>query len=87
MDENKPQVVIVRGTKSVGVSILLTFLLGPLGMFYSTILGAIIMLVVSGLLAVMTAGISLFLTQPICIIWGAVAAKSYNGKLLAGKTI
>ena len=87
MDENRPQVVIVKGTKSVGVSILLTFLLGPLGMFYSTIPGALIMLVVSGIIGVMTAGIGLFLTQPICIIWGAVAAKSYNGKLLAGKTI
>jgi len=85
MGENQPQVVIVKGTKSVGVSILLTFLFGPLGMFYSTILGALIMLVVSGVVGVMTLGVGLFLTQPICIIWGAVAAKSYNGQLLASK--
>jgi uncharacterized Zn finger protein (UPF0148 family) len=85
MGENQPQVVIVKGTKSVGVSILLTFLLGPFGMFYSTILGAIIMLAVTGIVFVMTLGFGLFLTHPICIIWGAVAVKSYNGKLLVSK--
>jgi hypothetical protein len=64
--------------KSVGLAILLTILFGPLGMLYSTVPGALVMLVVSVLLAFATAGISLFLTWPICVIWGAIAAQSYN---------
>jgi hypothetical protein len=70
--------VIARPPKSVGAAILLTFLFGPFGMLYSTVPGALIMMVVSLVLAVPTAGISVFITWPICVIWGAVAAQSYN---------
>jgi len=69
-------------TKSVGISILLTILLGPLGMLYSTISGAIIMFIVSVIVTIGTAGIGLIITWPICIIWAAVAASDYNDKLL-----
>ncbi len=37
------QTVITVPVKSVGISLLLTFFLGPLGMLYSTIWGGIIM--------------------------------------------
>lgn len=37
-------VVTVASPKSVGVAFLLTLLFGPLGMFYSTVSGALIML-------------------------------------------
>ena len=37
--------IVVRAPKSVGVAILLTLLFGPLGMLYSTVPGALIMLV------------------------------------------
>jgi hypothetical protein len=70
--------VIPRPAKSVGAAILLTFLFGPLGMLYSTVPGALVMLAISVVLAFATAGISVFITWPICIIWGAVAAQSYN---------
>jgi hypothetical protein len=46
-------VVTVASPKSVGVAFLLTLLFGPLGMFYSTVSGALIMLgvfLVGGLL-------------------------------------
>lgn len=36
--------VVVTPTKSVGIQILLVIFLGPLGLFYSTIKGALIML-------------------------------------------
>jgi hypothetical protein len=68
----------------MGISILLTVLFGPLGMLYSTIPGAIIMAVISVILGVITLGIGLLITWPICIIWGAVATSSYNKKLIAG---
>jgi len=80
-----PQTVVAIPVKSVGVSLLLTFFFGPLGMLYSTIWGGVIMLIVSIILGLVTLGLSFFLTWPVCMIWGAVAASSYNKKLLAGK--
>jgi hypothetical protein len=77
-----PTMVMVQ-QKSVGVSLLLTFLFGPLGMFYSTVSGAVIMLIVSIVLAAFTLGISIFITWPICMIWGAVAVNSYNTAIVA----
>jgi hypothetical protein len=82
-NEQQKQIVVVASTKSVGISVLLTILLGPLGMFYSTIIGAIVMMVISVIVGFVTLGFGLFLTWPICVIWGAVAASSYNKKLLA----
>ena len=76
--------VVVVPTKSVGVGVLLSFLFGPLGMFYATISGAIIMLIVSVIVAVLTMGLGALLTWPICMIWTAIAVKSHNEKLLAG---
>lgn len=76
--------VVVAPTKSVGIALLLTFFFGPLGMLYSTVPGSLVMLVVTMVLAFFTLGLSLFLTWPICMIWGAVAVSSHNQKLLAG---
>ena len=73
-----PAYVLVAPPKSVGVAILLTVFFGPLGMLYSTVPGALVMMFVSFVLAIMTAGISFFITWPVCIIWGAMAADSYN---------
>jgi hypothetical protein len=73
-----PTVVVARQPKSVGVAILLTVLFGPLGMLYSTVAGALVMLVVSVVLGVPTGGLSVAITWPICIIWGAVAAQNWN---------
>ncbi len=64
--------------KSVAVSIILTILFGPLGMFYSTVQGGIIMVIVSAVLASLTLGLSLIITWPIGIIWGAMAVEDCN---------
>ena len=77
-----PQHIVVTSTKSVGISLILTILFGPLGMLYSTIWGGIIMMVISLLLALLTAGFSLFITWPICVIWGALAVSSANHRIL-----
>lgn len=76
--------VVVVAPKSMGISVMLTFLFGPLGMLYSTIPGALVMMVASGIALVITAGLGLIVTWPICILWGAVATSSYNKKLMAG---
>ncbi len=75
------QPTVVVSTKSPGIAILLTILFGPIGMFYSTIAGAIIMSLVSIVVGVVTAGIGLLATWPICIIWAAVAANNFNKKV------
>ena len=75
-------IVTMAPPKSVGVAFLLTFFFGPLGMLYSTVSGALIMIAV-GLLGgfivgVMTFGLAWFFWGPAVwltsIIWGCVAA-------------
>ena len=83
MTKEAPTVVV--STKSPGIAILLTFLFGPIGMFYSTIVGAIVMMLVSLVVGLLTLGLGLLLTWPICIIWAALAAAGYNRKILAGR--
>ena len=79
------QPVIVAPIKSVGISILLTVLFGPLGMLYSTIQGGIIMVILSLIVGFLTFGFGLIVIWPISIIWGAVSVNSYNKKLLEGQ--
>ena len=78
---SQPQVVVVANPKNVGVAILLTVLLGPLGMFYSTVGGAILMLIIALIVGFLTLGIGALLTWPICIIWAALAASAHNKRL------
>ncbi|MGA9117464.1 MAG: hypothetical protein WB626_11865 [Bacteroidota bacterium] len=76
---NKTAVVNVG--KSVGVSLLLTFLFGPLGMFYSTVVGGIVMLILCIVVFFFTMGFGLIVLWPICMIWGAVAVGRRNQEL------
>lgn len=80
----QPQ-VIVTSTKSVGVAVLLAVLFGPLGMLYATVPGALIMVAVAIVVGALTFGLGLFLVWPACMIWGGVAAKAHNEKLLSGR--
>lgn len=80
------ETLVLMPTKSVGVSLILTFLFGSLGMFYSTIAGAIIMIIAELIIGFFTLGIGLLITHPICMIWGAIAAHRYNQKLLRGES-
>ena len=77
-------VVTVSPPKSVGVALLLTFFFGPFGMFYSTVSGAVIMLVVlfvGGFFAgILTLGLAWFVWGPLVwfasMVWGCVAASN-----------
>ena len=60
--------------KNVWLAAVLAFLFGPIGMFYSTIVGAIIMLIVSIIVGFFTLGIGLAVTWPIGVVWAAIAA-------------
>ena len=77
-------VVVTRSPKSVGISIALTLFFGPLGMFYSTIIGAIIMSIITLIVGIFTMGIGLIIIWPINVIWAAIATNSYNKKLMRG---
>lgn len=71
-------VPVMRDHKSVFLAFILTMFFVPFGMFYSTVGGAIVMIFVTIGLAVVTSGIGLILTQIVCVIWGMLAADSYN---------
>jgi hypothetical protein len=74
--------VIVARTKSVALSLVLTFFLGPLGMLYSTIPGALVMIALSIPAFIITFGHAGFIIWPLSMIWGAWAAHRYNQRLL-----
>ena len=77
-DNNTPTTIITKSTKSVGIAIMLTLLFGPLGLFYASVAGGIIMtLTPIVLLALMFGGavagdVSLVVTAFISYLTGAL---------------
>lgn len=63
--------------KSVGVAFLLAFLFGPFGLFYATVVGGIVMTVLTFTLGILFFPF-LFLFWPIEMIWACVAAANRN---------
>jgi hypothetical protein len=61
--------------KSVGVALLLTFLFGPLGMLYSTVVGGLVMLLISIPVSIVTFGIGWVVLLPLEMLWAALAAR------------
>jgi hypothetical protein len=64
--------------KSVVLSLVLTFFLGPFGMLYSTVPVALIMLALYVGLGIVTFGWAIAALHPIAMIWGALAADRAN---------
>jgi hypothetical protein len=60
--------------KSVGAALVLTFFFGPLGLFYITTVGAVVMTIVAIIVAIITVGFGLLLIWPITMVWSAVVA-------------
>ncbi|WP_460741911.1 hypothetical protein [Mariniluteicoccus endophyticus] len=69
--------------KSPVVAALLGLFFGPLGMLYSTAVGALVMLGINVLTLFLTFGIGLILTIPIGAVWAAVAADEHNKRARA----
>ncbi len=69
-------------TKSLIVAILLAVFLGPIGLFYASVTGALIMLVITAIIGFVTFGFGLFIPYAICIIWAIIAVNSYNKEIL-----
>lgn len=90
--------VVVKQTKSLGLAILLTLVFGPIGLFYASVVGGLVMcftpiiVVVIGLISAdsstFLSGFFLFIVfyalfwWLICIIWAAIAVSSYNSKIM-----
>lgn len=74
-------VIQVGSQKSVAGAVLLALFFGPLGMIYSTVVGALIMFAISLFVAVATLGLGLIITVPICAIWAGIAANNHNKQL------
>jgi hypothetical protein len=67
--------------KSMAAAILLPLFFGPLGMFYSTVMGALVMLFAGGLFDIITLGVGVLLTWPGCILWSALATNAHNTRV------
>ena len=82
-NSNQPQkiVVVSAGEKSLVAAILLTLFFGPLGLFYASITGGVVMLVGGIVFTIITLGFGLLIVYPICIVWAIVATNSYNANL------
>jgi len=55
--------------KQVWLAVLLALSLGPVGLYYCTLPGMIIMLIVSIALRLWLGGLSFLITLPICGVW------------------
>jgi hypothetical protein len=67
--------------KSMAGAIALSFFFGPLGMLYSTVPGALIMLFAGGLFDILTLGVGVLLTWPGGILWSALATNAHNNRV------
>jgi hypothetical protein len=83
IQQSGPSVVYVAQNKSVVLAVLLAFFFGPLGMLYSTVIGALVTFFVGGALILVTLGVGILLVLPICMIWAGASAASHNKRLRA----
>lgn len=84
-----PPALLVPG-KSVGVALVLTFFFGPLGMLYSTVFGAMVMLIVLFVAGWLVFGPFWLLFWPLAwagsMVWGALAAAKSPPRLVHPST-
>lgn len=78
-----PQFVVLSNgsEKSVGTAVVLSLFFGPLGMLYSTGIGALVMFFANLVVVPMSLGAGLVITVPIGCFWAASAASEHNRKL------
>ncbi len=80
-EPQKPiQVVVAKTEKNLGIAVVLAAIFGPLGLFYASI-------AVSFLVGLLTFGVGLLFTWPLCILWTYLATKRYNAKLTSASAV
>ena len=81
--------LILTQTKSVGLSVVLTFLFGGFGLLYATIGGGVLMLVletVAWIVTFLTLGLGfvfVFIVHIASLVWAIVAINTHNKKLIS----
>jgi hypothetical protein len=74
MSKQKPQVVIVKGPpKSTAMAVALAFFFGPLGLLYCAPLSAVVLTILTAIVAVVTLGVGLVVMWPLCMLWAVLA--------------
>ncbi|PTW46167.1 MULTISPECIES: hypothetical protein [Rhodovulum] len=62
------------GGPNVAVAVLAALLLGPFGLFYVSRVAAIVMIVLTFVIALPTLGFGVLLTLPLGMLWAGIAA-------------
>jgi len=70
--------------KSVVLALVLTFFLGPLGLFYASATGAVALIVLAAAGVVPTLGYVLIFVWPASMVWAAIAANNRHNAFIAG---
>lgn len=80
---NSVSALALATLKSPFLAALLAFFFGPIGLLYASVKGAIIMFLVCLGVGIVTLGFGLFITWPICAVWGYLAATKHNERIVA----
>ena len=71
----------IGAEKNVGVAIILAVLFGPLGLLYSSVLGGVLLFLISLVLVPITLGLAIPVIWVLCILDAILASVSHNSKL------
>jgi hypothetical protein len=69
--------------KSVGAALVLTFLFGPLGLVYVSVLGGILLTILLLIVVLPTMGLALFIIWLASMIWAALSASTQHSRYQA----
>lgn len=64
--------------RSVRTAVLLALFLGPLGLFYASTLGGVLMTIVTLVAGLSTMGVGLLFAWPVCMVWAYIAAATQH---------
>ena len=68
--------------KSVAVALLFSTILGPVGLLYSSVLGGVVMTIITFIVISVKFSVPIILTWIGCNIWSVAATNRYNNKLM-----
>jgi len=77
-DESQKMILSNGSEKNMTISLVLAFFFGPIGLFYASVTGGIVMIIVTLIVTIFTLGFGLFIIVPICVVWAAIATSKYN---------
>jgi hypothetical protein len=70
------------GDKSVGAALVLTFLFGPFGLFYTSVAADIVVSVIGFVAIIATLGLAIIIIWPVSMVLGAVQASDQHSRYM-----